>query len=51
MTLAEAVTLIKKPFGEAILSESVFRDEQTVSVKMESLRDICKFCRSELGFD
>jgi NADH-quinone oxidoreductase subunit C len=51
MTLAEAVTLIKKPLGEAILSEKEFRGEQSLSVKMESLRDICKFCRAELGFD
>ena len=36
MTLIEAVTLIKKPFGEAILAEGNFRGEQALSVKMES---------------
>ncbi len=51
MTLAEAVTLIRKPFGEAILAEKEFRGEMTLSVKIESLREICKFCRTELGFD
>jgi NADH-quinone oxidoreductase subunit C len=51
MTLAEAVTLIRKPFGEAILSETEFRGERSLSVKIESLRELCKFCRDELGFD
>jgi NADH-quinone oxidoreductase subunit C len=51
MTLAEAVTLIRKAFNEAILSETEFRGECSLSLKIESLREICKFCRVELGFD
>jgi NADH-quinone oxidoreductase subunit C len=51
MTLSEAVTLIKKPFSEAILAEREFRGEQSLAVKIESLHALCKFCRDELGFD
>jgi NADH-quinone oxidoreductase subunit C len=51
MTLTEAVTLIRKPFSEAIVSETEFRGERSLSVKIESLRELCKFCRDELGFD
>ena len=51
MTLAEAVTHIKKPFAEAILAQAEFRGETSLCVKIESLRELCKFCRDELGFD
>ena len=33
MTLAEALTLIRKPFGEVILSETEFRGETVAFCK------------------
>ena len=51
MTLAEAVTLSKSPLARQSFRKTEFRGEKSLSVKIESLRDLCKFCRAELGFD
>ena len=51
MTLAEAVTLIKKPFGEAILSEGAFRGEQRSPSRWNLCVTSVSFAAAELGFD
>jgi NADH-quinone oxidoreductase subunit C len=52
MILEEALTRLREsPHREAILSEAEFRGEKSLSVKIESLSELCKFCRDELGFD
>ena len=33
------------------MSETEFRGEKSLSVKIESLPEMCRFCRDELGFD
>ncbi|HEY5814561.1 MAG TPA: NADH-quinone oxidoreductase subunit C [Terrimicrobiaceae bacterium] len=51
MTVVEALTHIKKRFIDAIVAETEFRGERALSVKIESLQDLCRYCRDELGFD
>ncbi len=38
-------------FGDSITARGEFRDELTVSVKPETIGEVCEFCRDELSFD
>jgi hypothetical protein len=52
MTIEQALARLREsPHFEAVLSEAEFRGEKSLSVKIESLSGLCKFCRDELGFD
>jgi NADH-quinone oxidoreductase subunit C len=51
MILEEALARLREFHAGAILSEAEFRGEKSLSVKIESLSELCKFCRDELGFD
>lgn len=51
MTAMDIVSRLKEKFANDILAENEFRGEKSLSVKMESLVEICRFCRDELGFD
>lgn len=51
MSAQEAVARLRERFSQVILSGGEFRGEQTLSVKIESVRDIARVCRDELGFD
>lgn len=51
MTAADIVSRLKEKFPNDVLAEKEFRGEKTLSVKMESLVEICRFCRDDLGFD
>lgn len=49
--MSDTVSRLKEKFPNDILSTGEFRGETTLSVKLESLVEICRFCRDELGFD
>jgi NADH-quinone oxidoreductase subunit C len=51
MTLEEVSLRLRERFAEGLMAETEFRGEKSLSLKIESLREICQFCRSELGFD
>jgi NADH-quinone oxidoreductase subunit C len=51
MTAAEMVVALKEKFGDAISAATEFRGEQSVSVRLESLKPLLRHCRGELGFD
>ena len=51
MTLEEVSLRLRERFAEAIIAETEFRGEKSLSLKIESLRELCEFCRSELDFD
>lgn len=51
MTDSAAASSLRGRFASAIVSENTFRGEQTFSVKLESLKEICRFCRDEQGFN
>lgn len=42
---------VRERFAEGIVSEGDFRGEKTLSVKVDVLHDVLRFCRDELGFD
>lgn len=51
MNASDAVTRLRDKFADAILADTEFRGEKTVAITVESLPDVAKFCRDELGFD
>jgi NADH-quinone oxidoreductase subunit C len=51
MTLEQALARLRESYAQSILSETEFRGEKSLSVKIESLPEMCRFCRDELGFD
>lgn len=51
MTAMDLVSRLKEKFANDILAENEFRGEKSLSVKMERLVEICRFCRDDLGFD
>jgi NADH-quinone oxidoreductase subunit C len=51
MILEEALARLREFHVGAIISEAEFRGEKSLSIKIESLHDLCKSCRDELGFD
>ena len=51
MNAAQMVTALKEKFGEAVLSTTEFRGEQTLHVSLASAKPLLKYCRDELSFD
>ncbi|HRJ71441.1 MAG TPA: NADH-quinone oxidoreductase subunit C [Terrimicrobiaceae bacterium] len=51
MTAQEILASLRGRFAASIVSVSEFRGETSLSVQLEALRDIARFCRDELGFD
>lgn len=51
MTAPDLISRLKEKFAHEILADGEFRGEHTLSVKLESLVEICRFSRDELGFD
>lgn len=51
MNAAQMVTALKEKFGEAVLSTTEFRGEQTLQVTLASAKPVLKYCRDELNFD
>lgn len=51
MTAPDAAAKITQKFSAAILGESEFRGEKTLTLAAASLRDICLLARDELCFD
>ena len=47
---ADAAT-ITETFSAAITGENEFRGERTLTLRAESLRDVCAFAKASLGFD
>ena len=51
MNAAQMVTALKEKFGDAVLSTTEFRGEQTLHVTLASAKPLLKYCRDELSFD
>jgi NADH-quinone oxidoreductase subunit C len=51
MNAAQMVNALKEKFGDAVLSTTEFRGEQTVHVSIASVKALLKYCRDELAFD
>lgn len=51
MSTSDPAARVRERFAQDILAEGDFRGEKSLSVKLESLHDIARFCRDELGFD
>jgi len=51
MDASQMVQVLKEKFGDAIVSTTAFRGEQSVTVKLESLKPVMRCCHGELGFD
>ncbi len=51
MTLEEVSSRLRERLADSLIAETEFRGEKSFSLKIESLRELCEFCRSELGFD
>jgi NADH-quinone oxidoreductase subunit C len=51
MDLPQIVKALKEKFADAITATTEFRGEHNVSVKLEALKPLLKYCRDELGFD
>ena len=51
MTAPEMVSALQAKFGDAITGTKEFRGEQTVIVKLDSLKALLKHCRDELKCD
>lgn len=51
MKAAEMVQALKEKFGDAVTGSTEFRREHSLSVKLESLKSLLRYCRDELNFD
>jgi len=51
MTAADATAGLKAKFASAILEEKEFRGEVSLTLRPESLREVCEHAKSVLGFD
>src|SRR5437867_2033454 len=51
MNAAQIVQALKEKFADAITGTVEFRGEHSVSVKLELLKPLMRYCRDELGFD
>lgn len=51
MNAAQIVKALTEKFGPAITGTTEFRGEHNVSVTLESLKPLLRYCRDELGFD
>jgi NADH-quinone oxidoreductase subunit C len=51
MTPQEAIEKLRAQFGEAVGAAVEFRDEMTIAVTREKLVEVCRFLKTECGFD
>ena len=51
MNAAQMAQALKEKFGDAITSVTEFRGEHSVTVKLESLKPLMRYCRDEMSFD
>ncbi|PYI74913.1 MAG: NADH-quinone oxidoreductase subunit C, partial [Verrucomicrobia bacterium] len=51
MTGGELLRSLSQVLGAKIQSRVEFRNETTFTIQPEDLREVAKFCRSELSFD
>jgi len=51
MNAAQMVKALSEKFGEAVTVNPEFRGEQSITVKLESLKPLLRYCHAELGFD
>lgn len=51
MTSPEMVQALEAKFGDAVTGTMEFRGERTVTVALEALKPMLRWCRDELGFD
>ncbi len=51
MNAAQMVQGLKEKFGDAITATTEFRGEQSITMKLESLKPLMRYCQGELGFD
>lgn len=48
---AADITTIQEKFASAVLSQKEFRGETTVTVKLDQLHEVLRFCKEQLGYD
>jgi NADH-quinone oxidoreductase subunit C len=51
MTSDEMTDRIRAAFPQAISAQNRFRDETSLSIQPGSIREVCEFCKSTLGFN
>lgn len=51
MTSDEMTDRIRAAFPQAITGQNRFRDETSLSIQPDSIRGVCEFCKSTLGFN
>lgn len=51
MSAAEIVEKLTAKFPSAVMDTTVFREEHSLTVHLESLHEVLRHCRDELGFD
>jgi NADH-quinone oxidoreductase subunit C len=51
MNAQQIVEALKQKFGGSVVSTTEFRGEQTLVVKIESVKQLLKYCRDEMSFD
>ena len=51
MNAQQMVEALKQKFGEAVIGTKDHLGEHTISVKLESLKQLLKYCRDEMSFD
>ncbi len=51
MNLAQVNETLSSQFGDAVCGRHEFRGELTLAIRPEAIRDVCGFCRDDLGFD
>jgi NADH-quinone oxidoreductase subunit C len=51
MNAGQMVKALAEKFGDAVTGTIEFRGEQSVIIKLESLKSLLRYCRDELGFD
>lgn len=48
---AADINTIQEKFASAVLSQKEFRGETTVTVKLDQLHEVLRFCKEQLGYD
>lgn len=51
MDAAQMVKALAEKFSDAITATTEFRGEHSMTVKLESLKPLLRYCKDELGFD
>lgn len=51
MTNKDALNILRERMPAALVSDKEFRGEISVTIVPEAIKDVCRFCRDELGFD